>query len=87
MSSTWDEIRKKAKKQTDDAFAAKVSGLTRLTDEEILAITPTATDKQRFAELMGIVADAALSNEEKADALRKVEGLAEIAVPLLMKLL
>lgn len=87
MDPVWEEIRKKAKKQTDDAFAAKVSSLTRLTDEEIKEITPGALDKERFAALLGIIADATKDNHEKAEAIRNIEGLAEIAIPLLLKLL
>lgn len=87
MSSTWEEIKKKAKKQTDDTFASKVSGLTRLTDDEIKEISPNALDKERLAILLGIVADATKSNNEKAEAIRNINGLVEIAVPLLLKLL
>ena len=87
MDSTWEEIRKKAKKQTDDTFASKVSSLTRLTDDEIKEITPDALDKERLATLLGIVTDATKSNNEKAEAIRNINGLAEIAVPLLLKLL
>jgi hypothetical protein len=87
MDPTWEEIRKRAKKQTDDAFASKVSGMTRLTDDEIKEITPSALDKERFATLLGIVADATKSNDEKAEAIRNISGLAEIVVPLLVKLL
>ncbi|MSS71264.1 MAG: hypothetical protein EXS64_07225 [Candidatus Latescibacteria bacterium] len=86
MNATWDEIRKKAKKQTDDTFASKVSSLTRLTDEEIKEITPSALDKERLATLLGIVADATKSNTEKAQAIREINGLAEITIPLLLKL-
>ena len=87
MDSTWEEIRKKAKKQTDDTFASKVSSLTQLTDDEIKEITPNALDKERLATLLGIVADTTKSNNEKAEAIRNMNGLAEIAVPLLLKLL
>ena len=87
MDSTWEEIRKNAKKQTDDAFASKVSSLTRLTDDEIKEITPNAIDKERLATLLEIVADAKKSNDKKAEAIRSISGLAEIAVPLLLKLL
>lgn len=87
MDATWEEIRKKAKKQTDDAFASRVSSLTRLTDDEIKEIAPNALDKERLSILLGIVADATKSNKERADAIRSVTGLAEIAVPLLLKLL
>ena len=87
MDSTWEEIRKKAKKLTDDTFASKVSSLTQLTDDEIKEITPNALDKERLATLLGIVADTTKSNNEKAEAIRNMNGLAEIAVPLLLKLL
>lgn len=86
-STTWEEIRKNAKVRTDDGFASEVSSLTRLTDEEIKKITPNALDKERLATLLGIVADATKSNKEKAKAIRNINGLAEIAVPLLLKLL
>lgn len=87
MDSTWEEIRKKAKKQTDDTFASKVSSLTRLTNDEIKEITPNALDKERLANLLGIVVDATKSNNEKAEAIRNINGLVEIAVPLLLKIL
>ena len=87
MAATWDEIRKTAKKQTDDAFASKVSSLTRLTDDEIKEITPNKIDKERLAALLAVVTDATKSNREKAESIRNINGLAEIAIPLLMKLL
>ena len=87
MASTWEEIQIDAKKQTDATFASKVSSLTRLTDDEIKEITPNVLDKERLATLLGIVADATKSNNEKAEAIRNINGLAEIAVPLLRKLL
>ena len=86
MGTTWEEIRKKAKKQTDGSFASKVSSLTRLTDAEIKEIIPNALDKERLATLLGVIADATKSNNEKADAIRNIDGLAEIVVPLLLKL-
>lgn len=87
MDSSWEEIRKRAKKQTDDTFASKVSSLTRLTDGEIKEIAPNPIDKERLAALLGVVADATKSNNEKAQAIRKIDGLAEVAIPLLLKLL
>lgn len=87
MGSNWEEIRKKAKKQTDKTFASKVSSLTRLTDDEIKEITPNAIDKERLATLLEVVTDATKSNNEKAEAIRNINGLAEIVVPLLLKLL
>jgi len=87
MGSTWEQIRKRAKKQTDETFASRVSSLTRLTDDEIKEIAPNAPDKEKLSTLLGIIADATKSNNEKAQAIRDINGLAEIAVPLLLKLL
>ncbi len=84
---SWEDIRKKAKKLTDDSFASKVSSLTRLTDDEIKEITINALDKERLATLFGIVANGTKTNEEKAQAIRDIKGLAEIAVQLLLKLI
>ena len=87
MDSTWEEIRTNAKKQTDDTITPNIPCLTRLTVDEIKEITPNTLDKERLATLLGIVADATKSNNEKAEAIRNINGLAEIAVPLLLKLL
>lgn len=87
MDPTWEEIRNRAKKQTDDTFASGVSSLTRLTDDEIKEIAPSVLDKEMLATLLGVVSDATKSNSEKAQAIRDTSGLAEIAIPLLLKFL
>ncbi len=87
MNSTWDEIKNKAKAQTDESFITQVSGLTHLTNDEIKAITPTAIDREKLVTLLGIIADDTKSNNEKAEAIRNINGLAEIAVPLITRLL
>lgn len=81
----WERIRKSAKRKTDKNFATEASSLTRLTNEEILEIAPTPVDREKFAELMTVVKDAAKSNQAKAQALRNIQGLAEIAVSLIAK--
>ena len=84
---TWEKIRKSAKEQTDAEFASQISSLTRLKDEEITAIAPEPQDRKKLAELLKVVKDAAKDNSEKADAIKNVNGFAEIAVSLLSKLL
>lgn len=85
-SQKWEEIRRKAKEKTDKEFASAASSLTRLTEEEIKEITPQPLDKEKLAESMSIVKDKTKSNEEKAQAIRNIEGLTIIAVKLLAKL-
>lgn len=79
----WQEIRRKAREKTDKEFASEASSLTRLTDEEIKKIAPFIEDREKLAELMEIVQDHAKSNEEKANAIKNIKGLAEIAVKIL----
>jgi hypothetical protein len=76
----WKEIRNKAREKTDGQFASEASGLTRLTDEEIKAIAPAVEDREKLAQLMEIVTDATRSNQEKATALKNINGLAEMAI-------
>ena len=87
MAASWESILANAKKQTDDTFAARVSSLTSLTDVEIKEIAPTAADQEKLAKLMSIVADASMNNNAKAEQIKNVSGLLEIAVPLLKKLM
>jgi hypothetical protein len=79
-AAKWKEIREKAREKTDSQFASEASGLTRLTDEEIKAIAPAVEDREKLAQLMEIVTDASRSNQDKAMALKNINGLAEMAV-------
>ena len=85
--STWENIRKNAKRKTDNNFATQASSLTHLKNEEILDIVRTPIEREKFAELMVVVTDTAKSNLEKAEHLRNVQGLAEIAVSFIDKVL
>lgn len=87
MTSTWEEILANAKPDTDNEFAAKVSSMTRLTDDEIKTILPTVQDREDFTRLMSIVADATKSNQAKANAINNIDGALNIALPLLEKLI
>ncbi len=83
--NTWESIRKNAKRKSDNTFATQVSNLTRLKSEEVLDIAPTPIEREKFAELMAVVTDNAISNHDKAEQLRNVQGLAEIAVSFIDK--
>ena len=76
----WKKIREKVKEKTDSEFATEASILTRFTDEEIKAIAPSIGDREKLAQLMEIVSDATKSNREKAEAIKNIAGLADIAV-------
>lgn len=87
MSNDWQGIIQDAAKETASDFSEKVSSLIRLTNKEIEAAIPEGVGHGKFAELIQVVSDNAISNEEKADQIRKVEGYAEIAANLLIRLI
>lgn len=87
MNNHWQSIIQDAAKETVSDFSEKVSSLIRLTNKEIEAAIPEGVDHSKFAELIQIVNDNAISNEKKADQIRKVEGYAEIAANLLIRLI
>jgi len=83
MSDYWDKLI-----EGDDSleqFSKKASSLIKLTNAEIQKVIPEGVDHKRFAELMKIVSDSKTSNKEKAEAIRKISGFAEIAANLLTK--
>lgn len=83
-SDLWNRIRANARQQTDDQFSSTVSNLTRLTSDEIKQLTPTAVDKENFAQLMAIMQDATKSNQQKAEAIKNITALTDIALRLLV---
>jgi len=83
----WQKLRKKAKGIADDEYASEASSIIRLTKEEISAIIDeAAVDKEKLSELISVVNDAAKSNNQKAEAIRNITGLAEVAVSVIGKL-
>jgi len=81
----FDEILNEAERRTDKFFEEEIAKRTRLTQEEINEIAPTTVDKNKLGELLKVVEDATKSNEQKAQALRNIAGLAELAVSVLKK--
>lgn len=85
MPKTWEEILKDAQTQTDSQLASDISSLSRLSDDEINEIAPQAIDKAKLTALMQTIADATKSNKEKAEAIKNIQGFAEMAVAVLKK--
>lgn len=83
----WERLRDRARRSSNGTFAREVSRYVRLTEDEVRTIAPEALDRERLAELMAVVTDAARDNAEKAEALRKTRGLAEVAISILGKVL
>ena len=84
---TWEELQKRASKTAMDDYVASSCKLLRMTKEEVESVLKEArVDKAKLAELMKTVKSTSKTNSAKASAIRKVAGLAEVAVELLRKL-
>jgi len=83
----WEKLRKKARTVAVDEFSSEASSIIRLTKEEITSILDEATvEKEKLAELISVVNDASKSNAKKADVIKNITGLIEVAVALIGKL-
>lgn len=84
----WDEIARNAANETDDQFAAKISSLTSLKDDEIKQLLlESGISRQDLTELFKIINDATLSNQQKAQALRNINHGIEAASKIIAKFL
>ncbi|MFC1816814.1 hypothetical protein ACFL0M_12985 [Thermodesulfobacteriota bacterium] len=81
----WDNIITGALIKTDNEFAAELSGLTRLTDDELKAFVKTPAQKETFVKLISVIRDNTLDNNKKAEAINNIAGALEMIVPLLVK--
>lgn len=70
----------------DQKFGDKITALSKCSREELQAICPPDLPKDKFEQLMAIVGNDTLSNEQKADAIQSIAGLANIAVNLAAKI-
>jgi len=84
--SDVDDAVRGAAKKTDDELAAKVSSLTRFTDNEIKKMFPEPADVDRLSRLMQIV-QASTSEQQKINRLAKnIESLGGTVLTLLKAL-
>lgn len=83
----WQKLRNKSKDMANAEYAAEAATIIRLTKDEISKIlNEAAVDKDKLSELISVVNDAAKTNSQKAEAIRNITGLAEVAVSLIGKL-
>ena len=92
MPIDWTTIEQDAdtaiangKAKTDQQLASKISGLTRLTDEEIKKLLPTPADAKALAVLMGIVRSSGDRNAKAAQLIDNIQEVAGTVVALLGK--
>lgn len=68
-----DELIDDAGDRTDKKLAGKISGITRMTDEEVKKLFPDPADVKKLAELMEIVKRVA----DRDDKINKIVNNAE----------
>jgi hypothetical protein len=79
----WQEILNHATEKTDSQFASEISSLSKLTDKQIDEIAPQTIDKENLEKILRIVRDETKNNNQKAEAIKNIEGAAEIIKTLL----
>lgn len=79
----WQGILNRATDETDSQFASEISSLSKLTDKQIDEIAPQIIDKENLEKILRIVRDATKDNNQKAEAIKNIEGAAEIIKTLL----
>ena len=83
----WQALRNRARGIAIDEYSTEASNIIRLTKEEVTSIIEeAAVDKEKLSELISVVNDASKTNNQKADAIKNIAGLAEVAVSLIKKL-
>jgi len=85
-SEAWKKIRLAAREQSLEEFSTEASNLIRLTKSEVEMVIPAGMDKEKLAELMEIVKDTTKDNNQKAEDIRSIAGLAEITVSLIERM-
>jgi len=83
----WDKALDDTAKEVDSELSGKISALSKLSSDEISAIAPRQIDKENLINLISLVKDATLSNQQKIDAINKINGSVDIFIGLLSKAL
>lgn len=86
MPTDWDAIDraiKRAKDETDDALASRISSVTRLTDDEVKKLFPAPADAAKLAELMRIVTEGTTKTQKVNALVANIERLGGTVITLL----
>lgn len=85
FQASLDENIERAGDKTDGELATQVSGITRLTDDEIKKLFPDPADVKKLAELMQIVKQAGDRNDKVNAIVANAEKFSGIVLTLLAK--
>lgn len=92
MPVNWDEFDDEltdaindSAAETDQQLAARVSSLTRMTDDEVSELFPQSADVKKLAELMKIVKSAQGRNDKVNQIVNNAEEFGGVVLTLLDK--
>lgn len=93
MTIDWDKFQEdvdaaieQAGNRTDEELAGKLSGVTRLSDDEIQRMFPDPADCKKLSELMQIVRSSTKQNEKINRIVENAEHFGSVIFALLQKL-
>ncbi|ENY73710.1 hypothetical protein G114_01609 [Aeromonas diversa CDC 2478-85] len=86
-NTEWAALRAKANQIANDQFSSEASDIAGLTKKQVSdVLAEAAVSKETLADLMVVVSDATKTNQQKADAIKNINGFAEVAASLIGKL-
>ena len=92
MAIDWDKFDKdvdqaieQAEQKTDEKLAARISSVTRLTDEEIMELFPDPADVKNLKDLMKVVKSTEERNTKINQIVANAEEFGGIVLTLLAK--
>lgn len=75
MAGKWDKLLDEAEKLTNKQLQKRISSLTSLSDDKIAKIIKeTGISKTDIVEVLRIVNDARIKNNDKVQAIKKING-------------
>jgi len=85
LGSEIDDIIRETEDSTDEKLAARISSITRMTDEEIQELFPLSGDIKKLFDLMKIVESADDRNTKIKNIVNNAEKFGGVILTLLKK--
>lgn len=85
LDSAIDSAIEESSEATDTRLAARISSITRMTDDEVKGLFPDPADVKRLSELMKVVKSAEQRNTKVNHLVANAEELSGVILTLLEK--
>lgn len=86
LQSSLDELIRESAGRTDAKLASQISGVTRLTEDEVKRLFPDPADLKRLANLMEIVKSKSDRNSKVNNIVAGIDDFGGVILTLLTKL-